>query len=485
MGVLLAVTGCASSGGAGMVTKAPSADPPPPETAAVAVDGTEATSESVESSDRAVSKDGAWIGAAAESSVLLAGTTDTAVGVWVDAPSRRDGGHVPVDVALVVDTSGSMSGAKIESARQAAKTLIAGLADGDIVTVDAFSDHARSIVAPTAITPATREALLGRIDALRADGGTNMFEGLSLAEQHAAQAPASHPVRRVVMLSDGLATVGITSPQMLGDLAERGLRQARVQVTSLGVGVDYDERTLDALAVRTSGRLYHLGDVREMQKTIEDELALLGDTVASDAFVEVVPAPGVRLAGADGVSFNWAEAGSMRIPLGALHAGQHREALVRVRVDPSSFGRSADARPLASVRLRFHDSADGDVERVQEVVARAGVTSDASEVAMKTNARTQAIATIQKAAKMELAASDAANHGDFGAAQAQLAQAESTIRAQAATVKDEGQKKRLAQAAGGLSAARASAGAAAAAPKAVQRDVVLRMNSAAMDSLGY
>jgi hypothetical protein len=52
-------------------------------------------------------------------------------------------------------------------------------------------------------------------------------------------------------------------------------------------------------------------------------------------------------------------------------------------------------------------------------------------------------------------------------------------------VKDEGQKKRLAQAAGGLSAARASAGAAAAAPKAVQRDVVLQMNSAAMDSLGY
>src|SRR5262249_28319413 len=152
-----------------------------------------------------------------------------------------------------------------------------------------------------------------------------------------------------------------SSPQMLGALAERGLKH-RAQVTSLGVGIDYDEHTLNALSVRTSGRLYHLSDPREMKGTLAHEMELLGSTVASDAVVEIVPAPGVALIGADGIRADWGESGALRIPLGALYGGQHREALVRVRVSPAAFERAGGSasKPLASVRLRFRDPADGD-----------------------------------------------------------------------------------------------------------------------------
>lgn len=484
-GVLLAVgvgTGCAGSGAA-IASGPPRVAAGTSAPLAVAAT-TEPTSARLSDERPDGPRDGAWIGAAAESDVLLAGTTDTALGVWVDAPAHRGGTHAPIDLALVVDTSGSMAGSKIESARAAARELVSGLADGDIVSLATFSDAATSVVSPVALSALTRPGVLAAIDRLATGGGTNLHAGLSLGEINAMTAPESHPVRRLVVLSDGIANVGLTSPEMLGALVEKGLR-AHVQVTSLGVGIDYDERTLDALAVRTSGRLYHLGDPRAMAAALHDELGLLTGTVASDAVLEVVPAPGVRLTGADGARFDWGGSGTLRIPLGALYGGQHREALVRVHVDPSVFVSTRDSRPLASVRLRFRDPADGDVERVQEVVARAGLTDDAREVAARGNARTQSIATIQEAAKLELAASDAANRGELQAATVRLAQAETTIREQAHKVADPRQKKRLEEVAGTLARSRASAGAAAAAPKAVQRDEALKMNSAALDLEGY
>ena len=476
-------TGCAATTGPGVASLSPRAPDavaqvPPLEVASTA------SAVVAASDERPAARDGAWIGAAAESDVLLAGATDTALGVWVDAPAHREGMHAPIDLALVIDTSGSMNGTKIESARAAAKELVNGLSDGDIVSLATFADAATPVVNAVALTPATRPVVLAAIERLSTGGGTNLHAGLSLGEINAITAPESHPVRRLVLLSDGLANVGLTSPEMLGALVERGL-QAHVQVTSLGVGIDYDERTLDALAVRTSGRLYHLGDPRATAAALHDELGLLTGTVASDAVVEIVPAPGVRLTGADGARFDWGGGGTLRIPLGALYGGQHREALVRLRVDPSVFTGGRDSRPLASVRLRFRDPADGGVERVQEVVARAGITDDAREVAARVNARTQSIATIQQAAKLTLAASESANRGELHAATAQLAQAETTIRAQALNVKDAHEKKRLEAVAGQLATSRASAGAAAAAPKAVQRDEALKMNSEAMDAMGY
>lgn len=208
-------------------------------------------------------KNASWIGASAESEALLVGTSETSVGVWIDAPVERPKTRVPVDLALVVDTSGSMAGAKMDNARNAAKQIIDSLADGDIVSIDAFDNDARPIAEPTVLTAATRPMVLQKIAMLRPSGSTNMFDGLSLAEMHASRAPQTHGVRRVVVISDGIANVGPSSPDALGALAEKGLR-FRTQVTSLGVGTDYDERTLNALAQRTSGRLYHLSEPKEM-----------------------------------------------------------------------------------------------------------------------------------------------------------------------------------------------------------------------------
>jgi Ca-activated chloride channel family protein len=430
-----------------------------------------------------MAKSKTWIGASAESEMILNGTSDTFLGVWVDVPQVKVDKKPPVDLALVIDTSGSMGGAKIENARAAAKQLVSNLADGDIVSIDTFSDRAEALVPPTVLNGESRDRLMTVITRLRPQGSTNMFDGLSLGEAHVAQAPPSHTVRRVVVISDGIANVGPSSPEALGAVAERGLR-FRAQVTSLGVGNDYDEHTLNALAIRSSGRLFHISEPTEMTAFLKKEVDLLGQTVASDALVEVVPAPGVRLLGSDGIRTDWTGNGALRIPLGALFAGQHREALVHVRVDPARF-EGAERAPLASVRLVFHDPQDGDLERVQETVARVGMTGDSALVAKTENARTKAILAVQDAAKLQIQAAQAVSSGQFMDADKELAQAEQRVRAQAATTKDAREKNRLDTTAANIAATRRSAGAAAAAPKAVQRDEALKINKKGMSDMGY
>jgi Ca-activated chloride channel family protein len=431
---------------------------------------------------------GPWVGAAAESEILLASGGDAFVGVWVDVPTAaaasRSVQHrrprAPVDLALVIDTSGSMEGAKIQAARASARTLVQRLADGDVVSVDTFSDHARPLVPPTVLTPETRARALSAIAELGTGGSTNIFEGLELAEMHVARNTARRAVRRIVLVSDGQANVGPSSPQALGDLAQRSLALG-AQVTSLGVGLDYDERTLDAIADRTSGRLFHIGDPREMTAALEHEVDLLASTMADQAELEIVPAPGVVLEGVEGARAEEGPSGGLRVPLGALYAGQHCEALVRLRLARAPVGAP---RALASVRLKFRDPADDGVERVQEVVARAQVSEDAAAVAAHPNATTRAMMATIDAAKVQIDAAQDLGAGQLVQAETQLAAAETRLRDEAARSNDATAKRKLSAAAATVASARQRVAAAPAAPPAKVRQDVLEMNAAGMDALG-
>lgn len=420
---------------------------------------------------------GVWIGAAGASDFVLPGRRETQLGVWIDVPAARAARgqqRAPAAVVLLVDASGSMQGPKMESARAAAQAFVDRLPDGDLVSVASFADTAEARVSPTVLGPSTRPAVARAIAALGPDGSTNLFAGLQLAEQHALAAPSTHAVRRVVLISDGQANIGPSSPDILGALAQRGAAHG-VQVTSIGVGADYDERTLNALAIGSSGRLYHLTEAREMSSVLERELALLQTTAATGAFVEIVPAPGVELL--DVPNERTERSGdALRVLLGTMFGGQHREMLVRARVTAPTAG----SHPLASVRLHFRDAESGNLPRVQEVVASYDVTSDPALVAAHQNEKTQTIAAVMEAGMMQLDAAQEVSAGNFGAAEAKLAAAEDRLRQQAARARSDKEKERAVQAASAVASARKTARAAAAAPPspAARRMEALEMNSA-------
>jgi Mg-chelatase subunit ChlD len=106
--------------------------------------------------------------------VFLAGSSDSFMAVWVDVPKTTVEKHAPAAVALVIDTSGSMAqGNKIAHAREAATRMVSSLRDGDIVSLHAFSDDVRELVAPTRLDAQSRQRIAGTISELSASGGTS------------------------------------------------------------------------------------------------------------------------------------------------------------------------------------------------------------------------------------------------------------------------------------------------------------------------
>jgi Ca-activated chloride channel family protein len=475
------LVGCASQRGTAPV--APLSAPGPVGTAAAAGDPGGAQPIASVPARRSENADGRWVSAATASDFVLAGASEEAFGVFVDVPAGASPGHVPTALTLTIDTSGSMLGAKMDHAREAAKRLVQELEDGDVLSVVTFADGARLRVAPTVIDARSRRTALAVIDELTADGGTAMFEGLKVAESQLWGAPDSHLVRRMVVISDGIATEGPTSPDELARVAEVGLQRG-IQVTAIGVGLDYDEHTLDALAVRTSGRLYHVEHSEQLAGIVAKEVGLLESTAAAEVEVELVAAPGVRLVGTDAAQARWTDTGIV-IPIGTVYAGQQRELLVKATIDGAKDG----TKVLASVRLHFRDPAEDGLRRVQETVLRATVTDDPSLVAAHRNSRTQTLLAMRDAAAVAQLASQQANAGELEEAEAQLAMVEKKLEAQAATAETREEKDRVMRSAERISRTRSSLSKAKKAPAAARatagRKAALDLNDEAMDAFGF
>jgi Ca-activated chloride channel family protein len=426
---------------------------------------------------------GPWIGGAAGSDYVLAGSHEEFVGVWIDVPDQSADVHVPTALALAIDTSGSMQGDKIRHARESAMRLIEQLEDGDIVSIVTFADRGMVRLAPTIIDHHTRRTALDVVAELSAEGGTAMHEGIAVAQSQFWNLSESHLVRRVVVISDGRATVGPTDASTLGDLAETGMDRG-IGVTSLGVGLDYDEATLNELAIRSSGRLYHLTESRELAGILEREIALLQSTTAAGAVAEIVPAPGVTILAVETARFG-RDRERVHVPLGSLHGGQQRELLLRVRVDGHELGR----RTLASLRLHFRDPAEGGLSRVQESIVKATVTDSPGMVAEHRVPRTQTLIAMHDAARVTQLASSRANDGDLELASSQLREAEKSLRDNADKTKDVVQKKKLQRQAERLGRVeremRQATKASPSKRKESSRKAALELNDAAMDSQGY
>ena len=262
-----------------------------------------------------------------------------------------------------------------------------------------------------------------------------------------------------------------------------------MQVTALGVGLDYDEHTLNQLAIRSSGRLFHLSDPKEMTGIITNEVALLQSTMATNAFVEIVPAPGVTLVGtSQGVRSGWNHNGTqrvLRVELGTMFAGQRRELLVRYRLRTDQV---EGQKSIVSARLHFSDPTDGGMQRVHEVVVRGELTSDSTLVAKHENPDVQAIMAMQTAATLTMSARDKLAAGQWGDADDQLAAAEKRLRQRARGAKSKKDRARMTKAAEGIASSRRSVRKAAKAPPAAapaaRRSESLKLNDQAMDAMG-
>ncbi|HET9493794.1 MAG TPA: VWA domain-containing protein [Chloroflexia bacterium] len=208
-----------------------------------------------------------------------------------DAPIQP---AVPVEnqvlnLNLVLDTSGSMAGAKLQNLKKAVAWVIDNLSARDTLSITLFDDEVHPLVPATHVED--RDALRAQIDAIREAGGTAMSKGLTVGLQEARNAPAPGAVSRIVVLTDG-QTWGD------GDVCVELARQAGdagIPITCLGVGAeeDWSIELLDAIARESGGEVGYIEKPEEIEQAFASTMRRMQSTLARNLRVTFTPAAGV------------------------------------------------------------------------------------------------------------------------------------------------------------------------------------------------
>jgi Ca-activated chloride channel family protein len=194
------------------------------------------------------------------------------------SPDPRAGEPEPRDLTVVLDVSGSMSGEKIEQAKQALHELLGSLGSEDRFRLLAFSNSVRMQSADwSSVTRRRMSRAADWVDALAADGGTNI--GAALDEAFRLESPEERlPV--VIFLTDGLPSVGEQSPEALADRAEK--RAGRARVFAFGVGHDVNTHLLDRLGEAGRGSTDYVQPGENVERVISLLAAKIQHPVLTD-----------------------------------------------------------------------------------------------------------------------------------------------------------------------------------------------------------
>jgi len=233
------------------------------------------------------------------------------------APKR-----MPLNIALVLDRSGSMEGDKLRFVQQAACHLIDQLDAKDQVALVSF-DNVTDILAPSgAVSASQREHLKRQVNGLHARGGTDLFSGWLHGANETAGHQIPNGVNRVLLLTDGQANQGETRQATLQHHAQE-LRQRGVSTSTFGVGSDFNQYLLEGMAEHGGGHYYFIEHPNQVPSLFRQELGELITVVARSAQLEVTIPTGtsVTLLG-EVPHFN--AGGCLRVPLGEFFAGEKR-----------------------------------------------------------------------------------------------------------------------------------------------------------------
>lgn len=181
-----------------------------------------------------------------------------------------DGLRTPVNIALVLDRSKSMRGAKLQYAKEAAKYVIDKLDKNDRLAVIAYDDEIL-LVSPSKPVKNKRK-LIKQVEKIEFNGNTNLGDGLFAGYEQIKTMYAEGYVNRLLLLSDGLANKGITNRFLLMDTARRINQNTNITLSTFGLGAGFDEDLMEWLADWGGGNYYFIEKARKIPAVFKQEL---------------------------------------------------------------------------------------------------------------------------------------------------------------------------------------------------------------------
>lgn len=370
----------------------------------------------------------------------------------------------PLNLALVLDTSGSMMGDPIERVKEAAREIVGTLRDDDHLSVVTFHSGVDVVLANTEVDDVDMDELREAIDAIEASGTTQLAPGLATGiQQIAAWNGEGNELRRIVLLGDGVPN----SPTAVLPQAARAA-QMHTPITTLGLGLEYDEVLMGQIAQTSGGTFTYVEEADAVLAVFRREVTRLEQTLARGMQLRLSPGPGVELLEVVGHQTP-TNGGAVALNLGDLSAGQEWSIVVKMSAPERRAGALVE---LLDAKLTFTDAFTDAGALERDVFLGARASEDASAIEASRNDSVHRAAAEVEAAAEVLAAIQMVRQGDPNAAV--------TFENAARIYEDAGPEYRNRAESVRRTSTAASAEDAPAAARALNRE-----HEAAMDSVGY
>jgi Ca-activated chloride channel family protein len=183
------------------------------------------------------------------------------------------------NLVLVLDSSGSMGGAKISQAKDAARFIINHLDERDEFSIIDFDDGVTLF--SEGLLPASaaiRDRALKFVDGIEDSGGTNIHDALlkALAKLRTGDRP-----NYVLFLTDGQPTVGTTATDEILK-AVGAANEVRARLFVFGVGNDVNTELLDSLSTRNRGTSIYVGENEDLEVSISSFYEKISSPLLAD-----------------------------------------------------------------------------------------------------------------------------------------------------------------------------------------------------------
>ena len=198
----------------------------------------------------------------------------------------------PLNLAIVIDRSGSMTGQPLEEAKRAAAFLVENLRPCDRVSIVTYADEAEVLVSGRPVGRGVE--ITDAIRSIDVGGSTALHDGWMTGVEQAAQMREPEQMGRVLLLSDGRANRGERNPAMLAQDAAR-IAATGITTTTCGLGAHFDEFLMLEIAQAGQGSAYYGERAEDLIDPFREELELLSNLIARRLRLSLTAGDGVDM----------------------------------------------------------------------------------------------------------------------------------------------------------------------------------------------
>jgi Ca-activated chloride channel family protein len=265
---------------------------------------------------------------------VVGDTGEVEMKVEIDSPNIKavSSSHSSTDFIIVLDRSGSMSGDKIEYAKKAIHNIVDRLQDGDAFSLIGFDDSSAKYIPLTKFSTSLRDTFNSKVDSLYPGGGTNMGAGLEMALEEANLGHSAK--KKIVLLSDGQANVGISDPTGLAAIARR-VSGKEVVLSTIGLGLDFNEVVLSSLADNGMGDYAFLESPTQLETLLNKFLNESRALYAAGSELNLNLSDGVSIKDAGGYPIETSN-GVTKIITGSLAGNQKKSFMLTFNISTNT-----------------------------------------------------------------------------------------------------------------------------------------------------